>query len=702
MLTLLLTAALGASGFHPASRPEAGLNRWMVLVDSKVKAPLPLLAHALTGREPLHVWPSVHGFLVSLSFAEAQVLSEASGVRGVFQDMTVENGWSAPLPDCSQGGVMGLPVPSTSGPQSISCDDPDPQNPNGVCPDNWGLDRIDGTRDGLFSPPRPGTGVRIFVIDTGVYSGHQEFQGRIGQGYDATGLNGGAEDCGAWSHGTHVAAIAAGRRFGVAKGATVHPVRVAGCPLTLAISSIVSAFDWIAQVHTTTLTGPAVATMSINAQLPEFRDPTQVVGLAISAALNAGVVVVESAGNQAGLACDWSTNVPGAIIVGGSDELDTPWERRPGDPNYSGWCPPDCGSNGGSCVSLFAPAAHIVSAWFGLSPQPSNTCRLSGTSMAAPAVAGAAALFLQANPTATPAMVKAALIARATPSLTQLPAQTPNLLLNVVEGTMSATVAPMSLDFGTVDLGTQSMSQRITVTSTGSLAFRAQRSLTGAHPSDFVITTDTCAGASVTTTCFVEVAFLATTGATRTATLSLSSNGPTVALSGVGRLPRLSIRKEGTGEGRVLSDPGLDCGATCSASYFTGSVITLEAVPAPGSTFDGWVGCSGTRTCTLSISGQQLVVATFNLETLADAGLSGEDASVDAGPVSVDASVVDAGPRDAGQQLVPAKPVFVGDAGMNSTEPKPCGCVGAPGLGWALAVLALMGRRLAQAPSVRD
>lgn len=684
ILSLFLTAT-----FHPASTPQAGLGRWLVILDDSNSKDLETRAVALVGKDRVaRTWPSVSGFLTtSLDARTAELLASLPGVRGVYEDVALDNALSTPLPDCSQGPVLGGPLPTTLAPQSISCDDPDPQNAAGVCPDNWGLDRLDSAmRDGRYQAPRLGTGVRVFVVDTGVYSAHQEFTGRVGQGFDATMSSGSTEDCGSWSHGTHVAAIAVGTRYGVAKGATLHPIRVAGCPLSLAISSLVGAFDWIAQMHATTLTGPAVATMSINASLAEFREPTQPLGLAITAALNSGVLVVESAGNQAALACDWSTNVTGALIVGGSDEFDTPWERRAGDPNYAGWCPPDCGSNTGSCISLFAPAAHIVSAWFGMTPAASNTCRLSGTSMAAPAAAGAAALYLQANPTATPAQVKQALISRATASLSQLPAGTPNLLLSVVEGTASATISPRGFsDLGTVETGTMSaMPLRLTVTSTGTLPLRVNgRTLGGSHAGDFVVSNDTCSTQAVTTTCTLDVSFWPTGNGARSATLTLTSNASplSVTLTGTGRAPSFTVQLDGTGTGRVVSQPeGIDCdGGTCTTSFYSGTMITLVATPDSDSMFDGWQGCNPAGlTCLVTARGQQTVSVTFT-RLVVDAG------EPDAGTQPIDAGRPDAGSgtpdagRDAGTVITRSDAgVTSRDAGDGMEEQKPCGCAAFP------------------------
>jgi len=425
-------------------------------------------------------------------------------------------------------------------------------------------------RDGVYAPPRTGAGVHIFIIDTGLYAQHQEFTGRVGVGTDATGSGGGSDDCASWSHGTHVAGIAAGTRFGVAKGAMLHPVRVASCPLNLALSSLVTAFDLITQQHTTTLTGPTVASMSINSALAEFTDAAQPLGVAITGALSSGVLVIESAGNQAGDACGWSTNVPGALIVGGSDEFDSPWERRAGDPNCSGWCPPDCGSNTGSCVGVFAPAAHIVPSWFGMTANAQNTCRLSGTSMAAPAVA--------------------AIISRARPVLTQTPTGTTNALVTVSEGTADVRISPAgSIDLGSVYLGDTSVVRRVTLTSTGTLPLTISAiTVAGLHAADFAVAQQCQTTLAPMATCSLDVTFRPTDSRVRTARVTATSNaGPrTFDLNGFGLEPLVEVTMMGTGVGKARSMPsGIDCGALCGMTFTQNTAVTLTALATSGSNF---------------------------------------------------------------------------------------------------------------------
>ncbi|MBM4782761.1 MAG: hypothetical protein GQE15_34220 [Archangiaceae bacterium] len=214
-LVALFSAVVLSGTFHPASRADVAIaDRWLVVFRHDARPEQMELVRARVVQR----WSSaLKGALITVSAREARWLSEQPGVAGVFQDVRLERAWSTPLPDCSVG-VAQTPLP-TGSPQTITCDDPDPQNATAVCPDNWGLDRLDGLsvmRDGVYAPPRTGQGVHVFIVDTGLYAQHQEFAGRVGVGTDATGANGGTDDCSSWSHGTHVAAIAVGTRFGVA------------------------------------------------------------------------------------------------------------------------------------------------------------------------------------------------------------------------------------------------------------------------------------------------------------------------------------------------------------------------------------------------------------------------------------------------------------------------------------------------------
>lgn len=249
----------------------------------------------------------------------------------------------------------------------------------------WGLDRVD-QRDlplnGTYVYNTTASNVHAYIIDTGVLGTHSQFSGRMGNGYDAIG--GGTTDCN--GHGTHVAGTVGGTTWGVAKGVTIHPVRVLGCNGSGTNSGVIAGMNWVAGNRIL----PAVANMSLGGSASSAIDS------AVANLTNAKVTVVVAAGNDNGNACNKSpARAPSAITVGSTTNTDA----------RSSF------SNFGTCVDIFAPGSSITSAWH-TSSTASNT--ISGTSMAAPHAAGGAALYLASNPGATPAQVTSALIGNAT------------------------------------------------------------------------------------------------------------------------------------------------------------------------------------------------------------------------------------------------------------------------------------------------
>ena len=284
----------------------------------------------------------------------------------------------------------------------------------------WGLDRVDQPALPLDSnfqyPDNGGRDVNIYVVDTGVRTTHQEFTGRIvpGRNFVTDGalgfLFGGSvdpenyEDCN--GHGSHVAGTAAGSTYGVAKQANVIPVRVLNCSGSGSTSAVIAGIDWVAGNHQK----PAVANMSLGGFTSTALDT------AVSNAVAAGVTMVVAAGNDNTNACNGSPNrVPEALTVGATTRDDA----RSSFSNY------------GACVDLFAPGSDITSAWY---QSDTQTNSIDGTSMAAPHAAGAAALYLAANPSATPDAVNLALVNDATAGAISNPgSQSPNLLLQITQ-----------------------------------------------------------------------------------------------------------------------------------------------------------------------------------------------------------------------------------------------------------------------------
>ena len=269
---------------------------------------------------------------------------------------------------------------------------------------SWGLDRIDQRAlplDGNVTRRQTGLGVTTYIIDTGVYAGHSEFIGRVATGFSAVSDGNGTEDC--QGHGTHVAGTVAGSTYGVAPQATVVPVRVLDCSGSGSTAGVIAGIDWMIAHHTAGT--PAVANLSLGGGY------SPAMNAAVARAVADGIVMAVAAGNENADACGVSpASEASAMTVGATEANDA-------RAYYS---------NFGSCVDIFAPGSSIVSAG---TSSPTARRSLSGTSMATPHVAGAAALLLEVTPGLTPAAVASALSISATPNVVTDPVGTANLLL---------------------------------------------------------------------------------------------------------------------------------------------------------------------------------------------------------------------------------------------------------------------------------
>ncbi len=269
----------------------------------------------------------------------------------------------------------------------------------------WGLDRIDERHLPLsrtYSPANDARHVHAYVVDTGIRISHTQFGGRAAHGWDAYDDDPVAADCN--GHGTHVAGTIGGSRYGVAKRVRLVAVRVLGCDGSGTITDVIDGVNWV----TANAARPAVANMSLGGGY------SYALNLAVRASIAAGITYVVAAGNENFGACWFSpASVSAAITVGATDRRD----RRASFSNY------------GKCLDLFAPGVGIRSAWH---TGNRATAVLDGTSMAAPHVAGAAAMILQRYPHGSPAAVRDLLVKRTTKGkITDRRKGSPNRLLYV-------------------------------------------------------------------------------------------------------------------------------------------------------------------------------------------------------------------------------------------------------------------------------
>ncbi|WP_307853498.1 S8 family peptidase [Kitasatospora sp. RG8] len=332
------------------------------------------LAHTYGGTVRTVFDTALHGYAAEMTPAQAQQVASDPAVASVEQDRTQH---LDAAPEAAQAASVA----------------------------SWGLDRIDQRNlplDNSYTAPNTASNVTVYLVDSGLRTTHSQFGGRAAIGVDLVGDGRNGADC--LGHGTHVAGTVGGKDYGVAKGVQLVSVRVTPCNDSIPTSSVVSAADWI----TKHAVKPAVVNMSINGGVSSAEDK------AIRDSIASGVTWVVSSGNSNADACKNSPgDIPEAVVVNNSTSDD---QRR-------------SDSNWGSCTDLFAPGSGITSAW---NTGDNDSHNLTGTSMAAPHVTGAAALYLSAHPTATPAQVQDALIKAATTGkIGSAGTNTPNRLLYV-------------------------------------------------------------------------------------------------------------------------------------------------------------------------------------------------------------------------------------------------------------------------------
>ena len=400
MILAASTLAFGQGLVQKASNPIQG--QYIVILDdealpfsgpaSSKPAEVARMVGQIAAEYRVSVRRSFHfafnGFVARMSEAQAQELAQQPWVKGVEEDGLVE-------------------VTATQ-----------------TAPPSWGLDRIDQRGvplDGEYLYNTSGAGVDVYIVDSGIRATHLDFGGRVDTVNAFTTVNDGYGTDDRFGHGTMVAGVVGGATYGVAKGVTLHPVRIIDSTGAGMISDLISGIDWITQQYTsqvttttskngkTTTTGthrPAVVNISL------ITSGSTAINSAITTSINAGVTYAVAAGNYGDDACFYSpAGLAAAITVGASNDADNPWIY----------------SNGGTCVDIFAPGVLVNTTFM---RSDTDSVATTGTSIASPHVAGAAALYLAANPTATPAQVSNAIISQSTTNvLLALPLNTANRVL---------------------------------------------------------------------------------------------------------------------------------------------------------------------------------------------------------------------------------------------------------------------------------
>ena len=374
--TVLISSPARSQGNRNKLRtnPHKIENNYIVVLDDAVVGErglysiAPYIAVEMAGRHKGNLkrvyQNAINGFAVEMSPEDAEALSQDFRVKYVEED-----------------GVVTIDTTQSNPP--------------------WGLDRIDQRNRPLsatYTYNWTGSGVRAYVIDTGIRATHTQFGGRASNVFDAFGGNG--SDCN--GHGTHVAGTIGGSTYGVAKSSLPRGVRVLDCNGSGSTSGVISGVDWVTANHI----NPAVANMSLGGGISSALDT------AVNNLSNSGVPIAVAAGNSNADACNSSpARAANAITVGATTTTDARASF----------------SNFGACLDLFAPGSGILSSWFS---SDTATATLSGTSMASPHVAGVAALYKQFSPSASSATVRNAIVNNATTNVvTSAGTGSPNRLL---------------------------------------------------------------------------------------------------------------------------------------------------------------------------------------------------------------------------------------------------------------------------------
>ncbi|OIQ79415.1 extracellular serine proteinase precursor [mine drainage metagenome] len=463
-------AALAADGgTAPSPSPSSGpTSTYVVEVKPGEAAAAAAAIDALGATPDKQFSHAVDGFSVDLTSTQADQLATAPEISAVTADQTF---------------------------YATSTESPAP----------WGLDRLDQVNlplDNRYTyPDSAGAGVSVYVVDTGV-SPNPTFGNRLASGFTAYTDGYGTTDCN--GHGTHVAGTVASTLYGVAKAATVVPVRVLNCSGSGSTSTVITGLDWIAAHHS--VGSPGVVNMSMSGPLSTALN-TAVAGLVAD-----GLTVVVAAGNNDANSCSASpSSAPAALTVGATDQADM-------RASFSDW---------GPCLDLFAPGVSIVSL---SATSPASNVTMSGTSMAAPHVAGIAALYLGVYPAATPDQVDAAVTGAAEHVVTGADATTTTDLASSNVLPVLGSVSGLRITAATTTSLTVAWDAPAAVAGVAAQSYQVAYRQAGApwiNAAPTVATTEMLSGLQPSTTYEIEVA----------ATTAFGTGAPSGSLMGTTSIP---------------------------------------------------------------------------------------------------------------------------------------------------------------------
>jgi subtilisin family serine protease len=357
---------------------------------------------------------------VSASLKESHIARLTGADFAITNTYTIINGYAAKITSrAALESILVDPMVDYVEPDQVFTIVSDPEPLDTVTTQNlgtqaaglWGINRIWQRTRQITTTYQywttAGFGVDAYILDTGLLATHTEFSGRLATGATFVTDNNFPGTTDGNGHGTHVGSTTAGTVYGVAKRATLIAVKVLTSGGSGTTAGVVNGVDWTVTSYRSR-NRPSVANMSLGGGASTALDN------AVNNAVTAGVFFAVAAGNENQNACNVSpARATGAYTIGSTTNTDA----------RSSF------SNFGTCVNIFAPGSNVLGAWIG-SATATNT--ISGTSMASPHAAGAAALFLghlegaPSNPTA----IRNALNSRGTSGVVGGPGTgSPNLLL---------------------------------------------------------------------------------------------------------------------------------------------------------------------------------------------------------------------------------------------------------------------------------